>query len=38
MFHSVYRKDGDYYPEVFFEKFILNFFFEKYKKFWFLGL
>ena len=36
---SVYKKDENYYPKVFLEKFIHNFFFlEKYKKFWFLRL
>ena len=38
LFDSVYRKDGIYYPKVFLEKFIHNFFLEKYKKFWFSGL
>ena len=35
---SVYRKDENCYPKVFLEKFIHNFFLEKFKKFWFLGL
>ena len=30
LFDSVYRKDGNYYPKVFLEKFVDNFFFEKY--------
>ena len=34
----VYTKDENYYPKVFLEKFIHNFFLEKYKKFWFLRL
>ena len=38
LFDSVYRKDGNYYPQVILEKFTHNFFLEKYKKFWFLSL
>ena len=38
MFDSVYKKDGNYYPKVFLEKFIHNFFLKKYNRFWFLGL
>ena len=30
LFDSVYRKDGNYYPKVFLEKFVDNFFFQKY--------
>ena len=37
LFDSVYRKDGNYYPKVFLEKFTHNFFLEKYNEFWFLG-
>ena len=36
LFNSVYRKDGNFYPEVFLETFIHNLFFEEYKKFRFL--
>ena len=38
LFDSVNIKDGNYYPKVFLEKFIHNFFLEKYKKLLFLGL
>ena len=37
MFYLVYRKDGNYYPKGFLEKFVHNFYLEKYK-FCFLGL
>ena len=37
MFHSVYRKDGDYYPEVSSEKFIHNFFLRNIRNFGFWG-
>ena len=33
LFDEVYGKDEDYYPKVFLEKFIHNFFLEKYNKF-----
>ena len=38
LFDSVYRKNGNYYPEMLLEKFGQSFFFETYNKFWFLGL
>ena len=37
LFDSVYRKGGNYHPKAFLEKLIQNFY-EKYKKFWFLVL
>ena len=38
LFDSVHRKDGNYYPKMFLEKFIHNFFWRSITKFWFLGL
>ena len=38
LFHSVYKKDGNYYPKVFLERFIHNFFQKNIKNFGFWGL
>ena len=38
LFDSVYKKDGNYYPIVFLEKFIYNFFWKNTRNFGFSGL
>ena len=37
LFDSVYRKDGNYYPSAFLEKFIVNFFWKNIRNFGFWG-